>query len=121
MIKSFIEEKAQGIVLKLCLSIVCVSILIFSLFQLGYAFQVWAAQYKDAFQMSCALFFSTMALSLLGLYFLFGNRKAKTNDVESDVMDIAHPFIGMSLQEKGFVFIRGLIDGILNGRSYTNR
>ena len=32
MIKSFIEEEAQSIVLKFCLGIVCVSILFFSLF-----------------------------------------------------------------------------------------
>lgn len=118
MIKSFIEEEAQSIVLKFCLGIVCVSILIFSLFQLGYAFQTWVAQYEDAFKMSCTLFFSTMALSLAGLYFLFGKRKSKVEDLEEDVIDVAHPFIGMNLQEKGFVFFRGLIDGLVNGRSY---
>lgn len=118
MIKSFIEEEAQSIVLKFCLGIVCVSILIFSLFQLGYAFQTWVAQYQDAFKMSCALFFSTMILSLLGLYFLFDKKKPKVEDIESDVMDMAHPLIGMNLQEKGFVFIRGMIDGLVNGRSY---
>ncbi|GEM_PF-2975122 len=118
MIKSFIEEEAQSIVLKLCLGIVCISILIFSLFQLGYAFQIWVAQYQDAFQMTSALFFTTMGLSLVGLYVLFGKRKSKVKDVEKDVLDVAHPLIGMSLQEKGFVFIRGMIDGLVNGRSY---
>ncbi len=114
MIKSFIEEEAQSIVLKFCLGIVCVSILIFSLFQLGYAFQTWVAQYRDSFQMSAALFSTTMLLSLLGLWALFYKRKPK---IEIDLPDTSYPMIGMSLQEKGFVFIRGMIDGLINGRN----
>ncbi len=115
MIKSFLEEEAQGIVLKFCLAMVCVSILIFSLFQLGYAFQTWVAQYKDAFQMSCALFSSTLLLSLLGMYFLFSKPKPEVED--SALADKGHPLLGMNLQEKGFTFVRGLIDGLVNGRS----
>lgn len=118
MIKSFIEEEAQSIIVKFFTGIVLVAILIFSLFQLGYAFQAWAAQYQDAFQMSVTLFLSTMGLSLLGLYFLFSKPKSKVEEIEDNLMDSAHPLISMNLQEKGFVFIRGLIDGLINGRSY---
>lgn len=113
MIKSFFGEEAQSIVLKFCLGVVCVSILIFSLFQLGYAFQIWVAQYRDSFQMSASLFSTTMLLSLLGLWALFYKRKPK---VEIELLDRTYPLMGMSLQEKGFVFIRGMIDGLVNGR-----
>tara|TARA_B110001454_G_scaffold219204_1_gene252242 strand:- start:60547 stop:60900 length:354 start_codon:yes stop_codon:yes gene_type:complete len=115
MIKSFLEEEAQGIVIKFCLAMVCLSVLIFSLFQLGYAFQTWVAQYKDAFQMSCVMFSSTLLLSLLGMYFLFSKRTPEVD--ENGIVDVHHPLMGMSLQEKGFTFVRGLIDGLVNGRS----
>jgi hypothetical protein len=117
MIKSFLEEEAQGIVFKFCLAMVCVFVLIFSLFQLGYAFQLWVAQYKDSFQMSCALFSSTLLVSLVGMYFLFSKRKPEVKVKDREVADIAHPLMGMSLQQKVFVFIRGVIDGLVNGRS----
>jgi len=114
MIKSFIEDEAQGIGLKFCLSMVCVSILVFSLFQLGNAFQLWVSQYKDAFQMSCVLFSSTILLSLVGIFLLFSKSKPEVKD--TGMVDMRHPLIGMNLQEKGFTFVRGLIDGLVSGR-----
>ncbi|MBL7543308.1 MAG: hypothetical protein JNL11_05800 [Bdellovibrionaceae bacterium] len=113
MIKSFLEEEAQGFIFKICLSIICVSVLVFSLFQLGYAFQAWVLQFDDAFKITVLVFTSTLLFSLIGLLFVFRKRREK---VKVELENPLHPFMGMSLQEKGFVFMRGLLDGLVNGR-----
>ena len=114
MINSFLKQEANEVVVKFYIAMVFVSVLVFSLFQLGYAFQLWVAQYKDSFQMSCVMFSSTFLLSAFGMYLLFKKPNSEVKAME--VLDIGHPFMGMNLQEKGFTFVRGLIDGLMNGR-----
>lgn len=113
MIKSFFEKEAHEFVFKVSLGLVCLSVLIFSLFQLGYTFQTWALQFNDGFRIISLVYTATLLLSLLGLLAIFRKKRQK---LELEIQDPERPFVGMSLQEKGFIFMRGLLDGLMHGR-----
>ena len=116
MLKSFFENEAHAFLLKLCVGLVCVSVIIFSLFQIGYAFQVWALKFEDSFAIVSGVFVSTLVLSLIVLAFTFRKKTVEPVVELPSQVDILNPLMNFSFQEKGLTFARGLLDGLMHGR-----
>jgi hypothetical protein len=123
MFKNFLVKKVDKLLLKIWLGAVFVSILIFSLSQLGYTFQIWVMQYKDSMALAFGVFSATLVLSLIGLFLLFRNPtpRQRAEAAMDDMIPADKPFLSMSMPEKGFVFFRGVIDGVRFGRQPINR
>lgn len=114
MLKSFLGDEANTIMMKVAIGLFCASVFLVSLFHLGNVFQQWVMQYRDHIAMSMTLFVSTLVLSLLGMFFLV---KPKQKPVKIEVENPGYPFLGLSVNEKAMVFARGFLDGVMNGGS----
>jgi len=105
MTNSFFEDKADAFLFKFCMAFLFVSVLLFSLFQLGFAFQTWSLKFENSFAIVSFVFLSILL-----------RKKTPGSVVEKRAeLDVLSPLMGLNFQEKGLTFLRGLLDGLLHG------
>lgn len=79
-IKQKISDELSRMTFKLLVGIVLISAIIFSVFQLGIAYQIWLKRFENSFTIE-VISFSFFALAFsLGLYFLFNRDEDKKFD-----------------------------------------
>lgn len=108
-IKQKISDEFSRMTFKLLVGVVLISAIIFSVFQLGIAYQIWLKRFENSFAIEVISFsFFTLAFSL-GLYFLFNFKENKK--FEKKLVMVQHTQPRENAQSVVVSFAEGVMEG----------